>query len=121
MNLADAASLLDERARQGIIHPAHVHARTVVEQDLQLFRVVDGLAAHLRVYPAGVVAEHAAEGAVIVRRGIGRVRQLVAAGGPHDLVADHPGSTRANRSLGLISSIRFMCFDQSRTTAALQV
>ena len=53
------------------------HAQAVVGQDLQLVDVLLGLAGHLRVHAAGVVADHPAERAVGVRGRIGAERQAV--------------------------------------------
>ncbi len=52
------------------------HAGAVVEQQVERLDVVDGLAAHQRMNAAGVIADHAAEGAAAVRGGVGSEGQL---------------------------------------------
>ena len=71
VDLADPARPAGEAVpllRRGWPDP---QAGPVVGEDLQLGDVVGGPARHLRVHPAGVVPDHPAEGAVVVR---GRVR-----------------------------------------------
>ena len=51
--------------------------RSVVEQDTKLFDVVYGLAAEQGVGAAGVVADHSADSAAIVRGGVGGEDELV--------------------------------------------
>ena len=57
------------------------HAGAVVEQDIERVDIVDGLATHEGVRSAGVVADHAAEGAAGVRGGIGREGEVMNLGG----------------------------------------
>ena len=57
------------------------HPLAIVSQDVQLDHIVDGLAAHHRMDAARVVADHAAQRVVAVRRWIGRERQVMPLGG----------------------------------------
>ena len=49
----------------------------VIEQDAQLFHIVDSLSAKQRVSAARIVADHSTNGATIVSRRIGRERQVM--------------------------------------------
>ena len=68
-----------------------VRRRAVVQQDLQLFDVVDRLAGEQGMRAAGVVADHAAERAAAVRRRIGSERQLMRFGGVAQRIEHHAG------------------------------
>ena len=70
---------------------AHAHARSVVEEDVELFDVLLGLAAHHRMHAAGVVSDHSAERAVVVRGGIGREGEVPLLGSVAEPVEDHAG------------------------------
>ena len=76
IDVAFASALADLLLPLRLVHPADGHARAVVEQDLHLFDVVVGLARHLRMRAAGVVADHAAKAAMVVRGRIGTPGQL---------------------------------------------
>ena len=71
VDLAAAASGGDDALELFPGRGAHRQAGTVVQDDLQLLHVVGGAASHHRVHAAGVVANHASQRAVVVRRGIG--------------------------------------------------
>ncbi len=53
------------------------HAQTIVTEDFELFDIIIGLAGHYGMDAAGIVADHAAQGAVIVRGRIGTERQVI--------------------------------------------
>ena len=74
--LADAASGGDVLLKFGLGGGADGHAGAVVEEEVERLDVVDGLAAHQGVDAAGVVADHAAEGAAAVGGGIGGEGEL---------------------------------------------
>ena len=50
----------------------HAHALAAVGQDLERLDIVIRLAGHDRVHAAGVIADHASQGAAIMRSGVGR-------------------------------------------------
>ena len=97
---ADAAALANPLHPCGFVgHPADVHPRAVVEEDLHRLGVVVGLAGHLRVDAARVVADHPAEAAMRVRRRLGpyvSFRPDFAAASRSSSQMS-PGSTRAKR------------------------
>ncbi len=66
------------------------HAGAVVQDHVELEHVVACLAGHQRVRAARVVAEHAAERAVLVRRRVRAIGEVVFLGGVAELVADDP-------------------------------
>jgi hypothetical protein len=51
---------------------ADFHARAIVEQHIELNNILDGFSTHQRMHAAGIVADHAAECNMRVRRGVGR-------------------------------------------------
>ncbi len=59
VDVGHAAAAPDRLGEARVVGPPHAHLRAVVEEDLHLFGVVDGLAGHLRVNAARVVREHA--------------------------------------------------------------
>jgi len=90
VDLAAAAAGGDDAAQLVVAGRPDPHAHPVVGEDLQLRDVLAGAAGHLRVRAAGVVADHAADGAVVVG---GRVRAEGQAVPPRRLVqrvADDP-------------------------------
>ena len=70
VDLADATACSDVRVEFGFGGGAYGEAGAVVEEEVERFDVVDGLAAHECVDPAGVVADHAADGAAAVGCGV---------------------------------------------------
>jgi hypothetical protein len=88
VDLAHAAAGADqgfELSRRGA---AHGHARAVVEDKVKRFDVVHHLAGHQAVNAATVVADHAAESAAGMRRGIRTISQMVQLGGFAQTVED---------------------------------
>ena len=75
--------------------------RPVVEQDLQLFDVVDRLARQQGMGAARVVADHAAQRAAAVRGRIGPERQLVHLGGVPQRVEDDARLHAREPALGI--------------------
>ena len=78
---------------------AHVHALAVVGEDFERLDVVVGLAGHDRVHAAGVVADHAAEGAAVVGGGIGREGQVMLLGCGAEVVENHSGLNAGDAAL----------------------
>ena len=78
---------------------ADFHAQAVVGEDFQFFDVVVGLAGHDGVHAAGVVADHAAESAAVVRGGIGREGEMVFFGGGAESV-EHDSGLHAGDAAG---------------------
>ena len=70
---------------------ADAHARAVVQKHVEPFDVVDGLPRHQRMHAAGVVADHSAERAMRVRRGIRAERELVLLGLGAEIVEHDAG------------------------------
>jgi hypothetical protein len=89
VNRAPATACFDLALEVGLAHWTNSEAQAVVGENLQLLGVVRRLAAHHGVGAAGVVADHTAEGAVLVRRWIGSQRQMMLLGCVAELVADH--------------------------------
>src|SRR5215208_4072775 len=71
VDLASPAALFYDLFELLLARLSHPHARTVVEQYLHLVDVGYGLASHHRVGSAGVIADHAAQGAEGVGGGVG--------------------------------------------------
>ena len=80
INRTRSAAFRDGRFQCVLAHRTQRHARAVVQQHIERFDIVDGLSAHQRVHAAGVVADHAADGAAVVRRGVGSEGELAAFG-----------------------------------------
>ena len=80
---------------------ANLHAEAVVGEDFQSLDVVVGLAGHDRVHAAGVVADHAAESAAVVRGGIRREGEVVFFGGGAQTV-EHDSGLYAGDAAGRI-------------------
>ncbi len=81
IDFALASSLGDEGLQLGFRGRSHPQAQSVVRQNLKLINVLLGLAGHDGVDAARVVADHAAQGVVIVSRGIGPEGQAIRSGG----------------------------------------
>ena len=80
---------------------ADFHAHAVVGEDFEFFDVVVGLSGHDGMHAAGVVADHAAESAAIVRGGIGRESEMVFFGGSAEVV-EHDSGLNAGNAAGRI-------------------
>ena len=91
VDLADAASGGDVGGEFGLGGGAYGEAGAVVKEEVEGEDVVDGFAAHERVDAAGVVADHAADGAAGVRGGVGSEGEVEALGGIADAVEDYAG------------------------------
>src|SRR6185437_7590273 len=68
--------------------PAGLEASAVVEQNVHFFGIVYRRAVHLRVRPAGVVAQHATEHAAAVGGGLRAPGQMVGTRGLDQVIAD---------------------------------
>ena len=77
IDLSHAPAAANERIELSGTSAPHRHARAVVEHDVERLYVVGHLAAQQAVHAATVVADHAAQGASRVRRGIGRIGEVV--------------------------------------------
>ena len=70
VDVSNAAPICDFLVECLVIHPADGHSRAVIKKDVHCEDIIYGLAGHLSVHTARVVAQHATEGAVIMRGGI---------------------------------------------------
>ncbi len=86
-----AATAADDAHQIVFGRRADGQAQAVVGQDVQRFDIVDGLARHHRMRAAGIVADHAAQGAAAVGRRIGAEGQRMPFGGIAQRVADGAG------------------------------
>ena len=75
------SALVDDGVDGRGFRRAHGESRPVVQQNRQLFDVVDGLAGEQRMRPARVVADHAAERAAAVGRRIRAEGEAMGLGG----------------------------------------
>ena len=91
VNLAATSAFRDDSRELFFRGFADGHAHAVVREDVELLDVVDGFAGHQRVNAARVVADHSADRAVRVRRGIGTEGELVVLGGVAEIVEDDAG------------------------------
>ena len=91
VELCATAALPGDSVEVGVARRAHGQLGAVVEQNTQLFDVVDGLAGEQRVRAARVVADHAAQRAAAVRGGVGTERELVRFGPAPQRVEDDAG------------------------------
>jgi hypothetical protein len=99
---------------------AYGEAGAVVEEEVEGEDVVDGLAAHEGVDAAGVVADHAADGAAGVGGGIGGEGEGEFFCGVADAIEDDAGLDVEVRVMGSMGPMPFMYFEKSRMTAVLQ-
>ena len=79
--------------------PAHRHTQAVIGQNIEGFDIFVGLAGHHRMHTAGVVADHAADGATVMARGIGPEGQMMFLGGVAEIVEHHAGLDPRNAPL----------------------
>lgn len=77
IDLAASPARADDTLQLGIARLAHAQAHTIVGEDVELLDVILGLACHHRVHTTGVVADHTAQGAVIVGRGVWAEGQVI--------------------------------------------
>ncbi len=91
VDASDASAGLDVLGDLAVRGWADGEAGAVVEEDVEGVDVVDGLAAHEGVDAAGVVADHAADGAAAVGGGVGCVGEGEFFGGFADAVEDDAG------------------------------
>ncbi len=88
IDLAAPPAPSNDRLELVVAGRPNAHAHAVVREDLQLVDVVDGLAGHERVHAARVVADHSAERAAAVRRGVGAEREVVLLSGIAQVIED---------------------------------
>ncbi len=91
VDFADAAACCDVGVELGFGGGADGETGAVVEEEVEREDVVDGFAAHEGVNAAGVVADHAADGAAAVGGGIGREGEVEFFCGVADAVEDDAG------------------------------
>ncbi len=91
VDLAGAAAGCDMRFEFGVGCRADGETSAVVEEEVEREDVVDGFAAHESVDAAGVVANHAADGAAAVSGGIGGEGEVEFFCGVADAVEDDAG------------------------------
>ena len=97
-----------------------LQAGAVVGDYFQGFDVVVGFAGHDGVDAAGVVADHAADGAAVVAGGIGREGEVMFFGGVAEGVEHDAGLHAGDAAGGIDLEDRAMYLEKSRTTATLQ-
>ncbi len=98
------AAWTDECVRPYIITNeilADFQTRAIVGDYFQFFDVVVRLACHHRVDAAGVVANHAADGAAVVAGGIGREGEVMFFGGVAEVVEDNSGLNAGDAAFGI--------------------
>src|SRR5260370_13610263 len=71
--------------------PSDCQAQAVVGDDIELLDVVVGFAGHYRMDAAGVVADHAAQRAAVVRGGIRGESQVMFFSGVAESIEHDPG------------------------------
>ncbi len=120
VNFGAASAFADDAVEIFGAGRAHVQALAAVGENFERLDVVVRLAGHDRVHAAGVVADHASEGAAVVGSGIGREGEVMLFGCGAKASRTTPGSTRAMRRAASISRMDAMYFEKSRMTAALQ-
>jgi hypothetical protein len=91
VDFACAASGLDVGFEFGFGRVADRHAGAVVKEEVEGEDVVDGFPSHQRVDSAGVVADHAPDGAARMRGRIGCEGEVEALGGVADAIEDDTG------------------------------
>ena len=101
VDLPLAAARADDGFELVVAGAPHGHARAVVEHNVERFHVVHDLAAQQPVHAAGVVADHAAEGAARVGCGIGRVGQVMLFGGLAQAIEDDAGIDGGELAFGV--------------------
>ena len=95
------AAFTDDLLQFSIAGLAHLHAQAVVGEDIESFDVVVGLARHHGMHAAGVVADHAAQGAAVVGGRIGPEGQVMFFGRVAQVVENHAGLDPGNAPLGI--------------------
>ena len=91
VDLTNAAASANERVKALGRRGSHDHARTVVEDDVERFHVVNHFAAEQAMHAATVIADHAAESTTGMRRRIGRVGKLMQLGSVAQAVENDAG------------------------------
>ena len=84
-------ALTDDLLRFSIAGLACFYPQPVVGEDLKSFNIVVGLSRHDGMHAAGVVADHAAEGAAVVAGRVGPECQMMFLGGVAQMVEHHSG------------------------------
>ena len=93
----------------------------VIGEDVELLDIVRGAPGHHRMHAAGIVAEHAAERVVVVRRRVGAEGQMMLLGGVAQLVEHAAGLDRREaRARDRFEMMLFRYFEKSISTATLQ-
>ena len=121
VDFAAPAAAPDDAFKFVIGSLADLHARTVIEQDVQLLGVFVRLARHDRMDAARVVAEHAAERAMVVGRGVRPEGEFVLLGRAAQEI-EHAARLHPRPLVvrGRVRGCLRMYFEKSRTTATLQ-
>jgi len=99
LDLGAASALLEYAFEVDAGCGADCHAHAVISEDIERFDVVVGLAGHDRMNAAGVVADHAAESAAIVRGRIRCEREMVLFSGSAESV-EHDSGLNARDTAG---------------------
>src|SRR3984885_3336999 len=122
VDLGAAPAFVHDTAKIFFAGCAHVQALAVVGQDFERLDVVVRFARHDRVHAAGVVADHASEGAAAMGGGVGREGQVMLLGGGADVVEDYSRLHAGNPALGIdLEDIRHVLreIEDDRHVAAL--
>ena len=122
VDLGAAPAFVHDTAKIFFAGCAHVQALAVVGQDFERLDVVVRFAGHDRVHAAGVVADHASEGAAAMGGGVGREGQVMLLGGGADVVEDYSRLHAGNPALGIdLEDIRHVLreIEDDRHVAAL--
>src|SRR5262249_61396787 len=79
----------DDLRKFGVGGRTDLHASAVVGEDFKLENVVDGAPGHQGVHPAGVVADHSAQVAVLVSRRVGAKGEIELVGAFAQMIEHH--------------------------------
>ena len=91
IDFSTASALGDDAFEFGLARRPNAHASAVVEEDVELFDIICGAACHLRMYAARIVADHSAQSAPGVRRGIRTKGEVIFLCGIPQVVANDAG------------------------------
>src|ERR1700694_3470151 len=100
----------------------NLHSCAVVSEDFELFDIVVGLARHDRMHAARIVADHAAEGAMVMRGWVGSECRVMFFGGVAKTIEDNYGLDSRDAADGI--NLKDFChglgeIDNDRNVAAL--
>ena len=91
IDLAALAAGGNDRAQLVLAGRPDPQTQPVVGQDVELAHIVGGAAGHHRMHAAGIVADHAAQGVVVMGRRVGAKGQVIILGRVAQIVEDGAG------------------------------